>query len=141
MKCSATNFTSDAAADGLAHELVNLANLLRLTADALVATGTALQTLCQQQIRDDEEVAMPRQARSTEPEAPVDRLPVPRFPPLEFETRFAVDTCTAAFHLNRKEQTLRGWSCHENGPVRPLRINGRLAWPVVELRRALGFAV
>lgn len=33
---------------------------------------------------------------------------------------------------------MRGWACSENGPLRPLRINGRLAWPVSELRRVLG---
>ena len=28
----------------------------------------------------------------------------------------------------------------ENGPLRPIRINGRLAWPVSELRRVMGVA-
>ncbi|MGB4061124.1 MAG: DNA-binding protein [Burkholderiaceae bacterium] len=60
--------------------------------------------------------------------------------PLESETRSAVDTSDAAAHLGRKPQTLRGWACLENGPIRPLRINGRLAWPVSELRRVLGVA-
>ena len=27
-----------------------------------------------------------------------------------------------------------------DGPLRPMRINGRLAWPVSELRRVLGVA-
>jgi hypothetical protein len=62
----------------------------------------------------------------------------PYFPPLDRETRTAVDTGCAAFHLNRQPQTLRGWACHEGGPIRPIRINGRLAWPVAELRRVLG---
>lgn len=57
------------------------------------------------------------------------------YPPLATESRITVDTATAAFHLNRKPQTLRGWACHEDGPVRPVRINGRLAWPVSELIR------
>lgn len=63
-----------------------------------------------------------------------------QFQPLECETRTAVETDCAAFHLTRKSQTLRGWACLENGPLRPLRINGRLAWPVAELRRCLGVA-
>lgn len=63
-----------------------------------------------------------------------------RFAPLDAETRAAVDTATAAFHLNRQPQTLRGWACNDDGPLRPLRINGRLAWPVAELRRVLGVA-
>lgn len=58
--------------------------------------------------------------------------------PLERETRSAVDTATAAHHLNRRPQTLRGWACLENGPIRPLRIHGRLAWPVADLRRLMG---
>ena len=62
------------------------------------------------------------------------------FVPLTQETRNAVDTAAAAFHLNRKPQTLRSWACFENGPIRPIRINGRLAWPVRELRRLLGCA-
>ena len=60
------------------------------------------------------------------------------YPPLEQVTRPAVDTAAAAYYLNRQQQTLRGWACLENGPIRPIRINGRLAWPVAELRRVLG---
>ncbi len=60
------------------------------------------------------------------------------FPSLDSETRANVDTATAAFHLNRKQQTLRQWACHDSGPIRPLRISGRLAWPVADLRRLLG---
>lgn len=62
------------------------------------------------------------------------------FPPLDSVTRPAVDTAAAAYYLNRRPQTMRGWACFENGPLRPLRINGRLAWPVAELRRVLGLA-
>lgn len=57
---------------------------------------------------------------------------------LDRETRAAVDTATAAFHLNRQPQTLRAWACKEDGPLRPIRVCGRLAWPVAELRRVLG---
>ena len=61
-----------------------------------------------------------------------------QFPPLESVTRPTVDTASAAYYLNRRPQTMRGWACLENGPLRPVRINGRLAWPVSELRRVLG---
>lgn len=61
--------------------------------------------------------------------------------PLEQETRTALPTPEAAFHLNRAQQTLRLWAMRENGPIRPIRINGRLAWPVEELRRLLTFPV
>lgn len=60
------------------------------------------------------------------------------FVSLDRETRTAVDTACAAFHLSRQPQTLRAWACLENGPLRPLRVHGRLAWPVAELRRVLG---
>jgi hypothetical protein len=59
------------------------------------------------------------------------------FPPLEQVTRTAITTNEAAFYLNRKPQTLRSWACLENGPIRPFRINGRLAWPVREIRLLL----
>jgi hypothetical protein len=57
--------------------------------------------------------------------------------PLDRETRSALPTPEAAFHLNRAQQTLRLWAMRENGPIRPIRIHGRLAWPVAELRRIL----
>jgi hypothetical protein len=53
---------------------------------------------------------------------------------LEDEKRSHIDTLTASFYLNRKPQTLRAWACLENGPIRPIRINGRLAWPVSEIK-------
>lgn len=62
----------------------------------------------------------------------------PAFVPLDRETRPAVDTATAAYYLSRQPQTLRAWACLENGPLRPVRVHGRLAWPVAELRRLLG---
>lgn len=62
----------------------------------------------------------------------------PTFGSLDCETRATVDTDCAAFHLNREPQTLRVWACKENGPLRPLRIHGRLAWPVAELRKLCG---
>jgi hypothetical protein len=62
------------------------------------------------------------------------------FPDLRTETRPTVNTATAAYWLSRQEQTLRGWACHEDGPIRPRRIHGRLAWPVDEMRRILGVA-
>jgi hypothetical protein len=59
------------------------------------------------------------------------------FAPLDAETRSAIPTNNAAFHLNRRDQTLRGWACHENGPIKPVRINGRLAWPVADIKKLL----
>jgi hypothetical protein len=58
--------------------------------------------------------------------------------PLEREARSTLPTTEAAYHLGRRPQTLRLWACLENGPIRPIRVNGRLAWPVSEIRRLLG---
>lgn len=58
--------------------------------------------------------------------------------PLTQESRIALPTSEAARHLNRAQQTLRLWACYECGPIRPIRVNGRLAWPIAEIRRLLG---
>lgn len=57
---------------------------------------------------------------------------------LEHETRAGLPTSEAAFHLNRAQQTLRLWAMREDGPLRPVRVNGRLSWRVADLRRVLG---
>lgn len=63
------------------------------------------------------------------------------FIPLELVTNPTVTTDAAAFYLNRKPQTLRVWSVYESrGAIRPIRLNGRLAWPVAEIRKLLGVA-
>ena len=59
------------------------------------------------------------------------------FPPLEQVTRPTVPTDAAAHYLNRRPQTLRAWACLENGALRPVRINGRLAWSVAEIKSLL----
>lgn len=62
------------------------------------------------------------------------------FAPLDAVNSPTVKTAAAAYYLNRRQQTLRGWACLENGPLRPIRVHGRLAWPVAEIRRVLGVA-
>lgn len=64
------------------------------------------------------------------------------FVPLHLETRTHVTTAVICRHLNRKEQTARGWASAETFPdgLRPLRIRGRLAWPVSGIKRVLGVA-
>lgn len=63
------------------------------------------------------------------------------FPPLESVTSPTVPTDAAAFYLNRRPQTLRSWACFENGAICPVRINGRLAWPVKQIKKVLGVEV
>lgn len=60
--------------------------------------------------------------------------------PLDQEVRATLPTGEAAFHLNRTEQTLRLWACKQNGPIQPLRIHGRLAWPVAAMRNLMAGA-
>lgn len=51
--------------------------------------------------------------------------------------RDTLPTNEAARILNRRPQTLRKWACLENGPIRPVRINRRLAWRVTDLANLL----
>lgn len=66
----------------------------------------------------------------------------PAFIPLELETRPAVSTAAAAHYLNRQPQTLRGWASAQTHPagLAPVRILGRLAWPVAAIKMLLGVA-
>ena len=61
-----------------------------------------------------------------------------QFPALELVNRPTVPTEQAAYYLNRRPQTLRGWACTEAGALRPVRLHGRLAWRVADIRRLLG---
>jgi hypothetical protein len=60
-----------------------------------------------------------------------------QFTPLAEVTNPTVPTDAAAYYLNRKSQTLRVWACLENGPIRPVRINGRLAWSIADILKLL----
>ena len=57
--------------------------------------------------------------------------------PLTAETRTALTTSEAAFHLGRRPQPLRKWAWFEDGPLRPIRVHGRLAWLVADIRTLL----
>lgn len=58
-------------------------------------------------------------------------------PDLHDQVSSVVPTSTAAKELNRQPQTLRKWACLECGPIRPIRINGRLAWRVADIEALL----
>lgn len=61
--------------------------------------------------------------------------------PLESERRAVLPTSEAAFHLNRAQQTLRLWAMNDGtGPLRPIRIHGRLAWKTSDIKALLGMA-
>ena len=60
------------------------------------------------------------------------------YPPLESVENPTVGTHQAAYYLNRKAQTMRSWaSCKEDAPIKPIRLYGRLAWPVAAIREVL----
>lgn len=65
-----------------------------------------------------------------------------QFPRLELVNRPTVPTEQAAHYLLRRPQTLRGWASAETYPdgLRPVRINGRLGWPVAGIKAVLGVA-
>ena len=63
-----------------------------------------------------------------------------QFPPLETVTKPNLKTAEAAYYLDRASQTLRVWACLENGPLRPTRINGLLAWPTATVKALAGVA-
>lgn len=56
---------------------------------------------------------------------------------VENKIPLVLPTNEAASVLNRRPQTLRAWACLENGPIRPIRINGRLAWRVSDIQSLL----
>jgi len=69
--------------------------------------------------------------------APEARGPPRHVTPLAQETRATLPTHEAAYHLNLACQTMRIYACKESGPLRPLRISGRLHWRTDDLRRLL----
>ena len=58
--------------------------------------------------------------------------------PLEQVTKPNLTTAETAYYLNRRPQTLRGWACLENGPLRPTRIGGLLAWSTATVKALAG---
>lgn len=56
-----------------------------------------------------------------------------KYVPLDQEIRSAIPTDDAAFHLCLSPQTLRVWACYQTGSIKPVKVNGRLLWPVAEI--------
>jgi hypothetical protein len=63
-----------------------------------------------------------------------------KYPPLELVTKPNLTTDELAYYLNRRPQTLRAWACHEDGPLRPRRIGGMLAWATAEAKSLAGIS-
>ena len=58
--------------------------------------------------------------------------------PLASERRAALPTSETAAHLGRQVQTLRVWACKGTGPIKPIRIGGRLLWKTADIKSLLG---
>jgi hypothetical protein len=64
-----------------------------------------------------------------------------KYLPLAQVQRTHVETNAAAYYLIRQPQTLRAWHCHGHFPteeLRPLVLNGRLAWSVAAIKAVMG---
>lgn len=62
-----------------------------------------------------------------------------KFMPLEEVTKPILTTEEASYYLNRKPQTLRAWSCKDDGGVLvSINISGRLAWKTSDVKKLLG---
>jgi hypothetical protein len=111
------------------------------TLEALQDIAAALSEASSAFTRLTDQVRLAERWLSKAPSEPQEReIDKPRAAPsfsMDAETRTHVPTSTAAAWLNRSPQTLRKWACYENGPLRPVRINGRLAWPTIEIRRVM----
>ncbi|MFJ4393714.1 hypothetical protein [Pseudomonas sp. NPDC089396] len=59
------------------------------------------------------------------------------FKSLDAIERPSLTTAEAAYYLNRQPQTLRNWAVRNDGPVKCIRIAGRLAWPTAAVRELL----
>lgn len=60
--------------------------------------------------------------------------------PNENDLPIVLSTDKASTYINRTPQTLRKWACLDCAPngIRPIRINGRLAWKISDLQKLLG---
>jgi hypothetical protein len=61
-----------------------------------------------------------------------------RYPPLDEITAPTLATPAAAHYMNRRPQTLRTWACFDDGPIKPIRVNRRLAWRVADIKKVMG---
>ncbi|WP_306546493.1 hypothetical protein [Malikia spinosa] len=63
-----------------------------------------------------------------------------QFPPLEEVTKPMLTTAEYCHYSNFAKQTAWLHACKENGPVRAVRIGGRLGWSTKAVKQMLGVA-
>lgn len=58
---------------------------------------------------------------------------------IEQDLPAVLPTAKAGAYINRSPQTMRKWACLDCAPngIRPIKINGRLAWRVSDLHKLL----
>lgn len=61
----------------------------------------------------------------------------PSWEQMKASGRSFLDTQEAAYYLRFRTQTLRRWACYDSGPIRPVRIGGRLRWRIADLQKLL----
>ena len=61
-------------------------------------------------------------------------------PPLEEIQQPLLDTKAAAYYLMAQEQTMRSWAARGTGPLKPVRIGGRLRWRTSDVKKLVGIA-
>lgn len=64
----------------------------------------------------------------------------PPYPPLAEVSKPNLTTAELAYYLDRRPNTLRAWACREDGPIRPIRSHGRLAWPTDQAKVVAGLS-
>lgn len=62
------------------------------------------------------------------------------FQAIETVERQFLNTSEAAYYLNRQPQTLRNWAVTNRGPIKCVRLAGRLAWSTDSVRALLANA-
>ena len=60
------------------------------------------------------------------------------YPPLALVTCPVLTTAEIAFYTKTQPQTWRAHACYESGPIKPLRLLGKLRWSTDAVRRLLG---
>ena len=60
------------------------------------------------------------------------------YPPLAQVTCPVLTTAEIAFYTKTQPQTWRAHSCKQTGPIKPLRVLGKLRWSTDAVRRLLG---
>ena len=65
---------------------------------------------------------------------------IEKHPLLEDVSKPSLSTQEIAYYTGMAPQTWRKHACYETGPIRPVRLLGRLRWSTSQVRALLGVA-